>query len=71
MMSSRISRNSSVGKPCGISWMLSLIRFLIDSKPVHVSMLVYMEVTLAEKSLAVLGIGISLISWMTEKEFFS
>lgn len=70
MTISRICKNESVGKPCGMSFMLSWMKALMDSMPMLVSMLVYIEVASAVNSLASFGSVNPFMSWMTVAEFF-
>jgi hypothetical protein len=64
----KISVIMDVGKLCGSLSLLSMIKFLIDSTARRVSMLVYIEVTSAEKSRALLGIVSSFSSLITVEE---
>ena len=64
----KISIIMDVGKLCGSLSLLSMIKFLIDFTARRVSMLVYIEVTSAEKSRALLGIVSSFSSLITVVE---
>jgi hypothetical protein len=65
----RMCRNSLVGKLTGKFSLLSDRKCLLEVTPVSVSMLVYIKVALAEKSLASGRRSMSLKSSITEKEF--